>query len=308
MGDKPVIRVGHLKITDHLVLGVTKYKISKGLEKPASYSLETAPMVGWDYIGDSLVKGQINAACMLAPYAMELFHSGQKIKLILFTHKTGSVIITNKRCNIQKIEDFKGKTVLIPFHLSIHMMLFRKMFEEQGMEVGPGKDVVFDVIAPAQIPEVMSWDEEGDIGGFMVAEPFGSQVVKEGNGEEFALSKDLWPDHPCCALVITEELAERNPDAVAELCRSLVHSGKIIESKPPEAAKIGAAFLDQDVGVIESVLTNPVDRLKTGNLKPVIDDLDTIQNYMTSEVSAMSGKIDLEKFVNLSFANEAGAS
>ena len=40
---------------------------------------------------------------------------------------------------------------------------------------------------------------------------------------------------------------------------------------------------------------------------PVIEDLDKIQEYLTKNVSAMSGKMDLEKFVLKDFAIKAGA-
>jgi len=307
MADKPKIKIGHIKITDHLVLGITKYKLQKGAETLQHSSLEAVDMTGWDYIGDALVNGEIDGAFILAPYAMELFHSGQKIKLLLVGHKNGSVVIANKRCNINKVEDFKGKTVLIPFHLSIHMMLFDRMLKEKGLETGPGKDVVFDVVAPSQIPEYMAMDEDGDIGGFIVAEPYGSQVIKEGYGTEFRLSKDLWPDHPCCVFILKDEIVERYPDAVQELCDSFVKSGLLIDQKPDVAAKIGAAFLNQDVDVMQRVLTEPKDRLKTSELLPNLNDLEIIQEYLTTQKSAMSGKINLEKFVNLEFAKKAGA-
>lgn len=307
MADKPVIKIGHLRITDHLILGITNYKLQKGAETFQHCSIEPVPMVGWDYIGDALKKGEIDAACILAPYAMELFYAGVKSKLVLLTHKNGSILIKNKRLNIQKVEDFKGKTVLIPFHLSIHMMLFDKMLKEKGMETGPGKDVIFEVAAPSQIPEYMAMDDDGDIGGFIVAEPFGSQVIKQGYGEEFKLSKDLWPDHPCCVFIIKDEIAQKYPDAVKEICDSFVKSGLLIDQKPDVAAKIGAQFLKQDVDVIQRVLTEPKDRLKTTELMPILKDLDTIQTYLTKEKSAMSKKIDLEKFVDTQFAKEVGA-
>jgi len=113
MAEKPLIKIGHLLITDHLVLGITKSKVLKGVETLEHCTVETVPLAGWDYIGDSLKSGEINAAFILAPYAMELFHSGEKIKLVLLGHKNGSVIIKNNRINISKVEDFKGKTVLI---------------------------------------------------------------------------------------------------------------------------------------------------------------------------------------------------
>lgn len=307
MGNKPVLKIGHLRITDHLILGVTKYKIQKETENFQYSTIETIPMVGWDYIGDSLVKGEIDSAFILAPYAMELFHSGEKIKLVLVGHKNGSVIITNKRLNIQKVEDFKGKTVLIPFHLSVHYMLFDRLLKEKGLKVGPGKDVVFEVAAPSQIPEYMAMDESGEIGGFIVAEPFGSQVIKEGYGVEFALSKDLWPNHPCCVLVFRDEIISKYPEAVQELCDSLVKSGLLIDQKPDVAAKIGAAFLNQDLDVVLKVLTEPRDRVKTTELMPSLNDLDKIQNYLATESGSMSGKIDLEKFVTFDFAKNAGA-
>jgi len=307
MPNKPIIKIGHLKITDHLILGITKYKLLKEAESFQYSNIETIPMIGWDYLGDALKENKIDGAFILAPYAMELFHSGMKIKLVLITHKNGSVIIKNKRLNIKKVEDFKGKTILIPFHLSVHMMLLDKLLREKGLDTGVGKDVALEVIAPAQIPEVMSWDESGDIGGFIVAEPYGARVVKDGYGEVFAYSKDLWPNHPCCVFILKDEIIEKYPDAVQEICNSLVNSGLLASQKPDVAAKVGATFLEQPVEIIEEILTEPKDRIKTTELMPVLEDFDKMQNYLTDKKSAMSGKIDLEKFVVTEFAKNAGA-
>jgi NitT/TauT family transport system substrate-binding protein len=254
-------------------------------------------------------EGKIDAACMLAPLAMEMYHMDKKTRLLLFTHKSGSVIIKNKRANIQTIEDFKGKTVLIPHFLSIHNLLFERLLSEKGLSVGvgPGKDVSFEVVAPSEIPEIMEYDEKGSVGGFIVAEPYGSQVVMSGFGEEFALSKDIWPNHPCCLLVIKDELLQKSPEAVQELVTSLVASGQFIDANPTAAAEIGARFLGQEKAVVQHVLTEPKGRVTTNELMPNLTDLDTIQTIMTQRIKAMSDKIDLEKFADLRFAQNAGA-
>ncbi len=307
MASKIPLKIGHLKITDHLILGVTKAKLAKGTEVFEHCTLETKAMTGWNSIGEALTEGTIDIAFMLAPYAMELFHSGEALKLILFSHKDGSIVVTNKHAGIETIEDFKGKTVLIPYHLSVHHMLFNRLLTEKGLETGVGRDVVFEVVAPSQIPQIIEWDEDGEIGGYIVAEPYGSQVVKAGLGNEFILSKDIWPNHPCCVVVAKESLIESNPEAIQEFTDSLVNSGFLIQEKPEIAAKVGSVFLGQDLDVIRSVLTQPPDRVTTDSLKPVIDDLETMQNYLTNEISAMSGKIDLEEFVDMRFAENAGA-
>jgi len=60
--------------------------------------------------------------------------------------------------------------------------------------------------------------------------------------------------------------------------------------------------------VVTRVLTKPVDRVKTDHLFPKLEDLDLIQNYMTQpNINALSGKIDLERFVDPQFAKAAGA-
>ncbi|MCP4723665.1 MAG: ABC transporter substrate-binding protein [bacterium] len=301
------LKVGHLRITDHLILGVTMNKINSGENAFQHSTIENIAMTGWNNIGESLVSGEIDIAFMLAPYAMELFHSGEKIKLVLLSHKSGSIVVANKRANIKKIEDFKGKTILIPYYISAHHMLIDQLLNEKGLTTGVGNDVAFEVVAPSQIPKVIEYDEEGDIGGYIVAEPFGTQVVLDGFGDEFALSKDIWPKHPCCAIVVREEILGKNPDAIYELTESLIQSGNFIHENIEETVKIGSQFLNQGPEIIHKVLTSPPDRIITNELFPVIEDLDAMQTYLTEKISAMSGKIDLEKLVDLSFAKAAGA-
>lgn len=304
MAKKISIKVGHLKITDHLILGVTKDKLDKNEEDFSYLNLETKAYSGWNPLAEDLRSGALDAACILAPIAMELYHSKKKHKLIIQTHKSGSVIIKNKRANINSIEDFKGKTVLIPHYLSVHHLLFDRLLRESGVPVGV-KDVKFEVVSPSDIPEIMEWDEEGKIGGFIVAEPFGAQVEKAGYGEVFKLSKDIWPNHPCCVLVVKDELVINFPDAIQELINSMVASARSIIVRPKASAEIGAKFLGQKLDVIEKVLLS--NRVSFDELKPVIADFEYMQTYLTTTIKAMSDKIDLSKFIDTSFAVQAGA-
>ncbi len=307
MTEKTSLRVGHLPITDHLILGVTMDKLAQSSETMQYAQVEPKRYRGWNSLADDLRAGNLEAACILAPLAMEFFYAGLPIQLVLQTHKSGSTLIKNKRANIQTFADFKGRSILIPHYLSVHHLLFDKLMRDQGLQVGAGKDIIFDVVAPSDIPEIIEWDEKGMVGGFIVAEPFGTQVVKAGYGEELAMSKEIWPNHPCCVLVVRQDVIQRDPDAVQELVSSLVDSGKFIGSHPAEASKIGAQFCSQDENVIYSVLSDPKQRVTMDQLFPVIDDFEYIQNYMTSTIQAMSAKIDLEKFINTSFAATAKA-
>ncbi len=240
MAEKIDIKIAHLKITDHLVLGITQDKVKKGAEEFKYLNLTSQPMMGWQQVAGALTAGQVDAAFILAPTAMDLYKAGLKAKLILFSHRSGSVLIANKKAHIKTINDFKGKVVIIPYQLSVHNMLLHKLCSEAGIEPGAGKDVQLEVMAPSQMVEALQYDDEGEIAGFIVAEPFASQAVTEGYGEEFSLSKDIWPEHPCCVLVVRDEVIERNPDAVHELTTSLVKSGKFIATSTTTAARVGS--------------------------------------------------------------------
>ncbi len=308
MNNKPTIKVGYLNITDHLVLGVTERKVMKREEIFKYANLETRPFVDWGTLSVAFSRGDINAAFMLAPLAMDHFRKGEDVRLILLGHKNGSVLITNKKANIKTISDFKGKDVLIPYHLSTHNILLHKLLKENNLSIGIGKDVEVQTVAPSKIPTYMEIDEAGKIGGFLVAEPFGSNVINAGLGDEFELSKNIWPDHPCCVLVIKTDMIRYFPNAVQEFTNSLVASGKFIANNVKEAAKIGVFFLNQDINVVERVLTNPMDRITTDNLMPQVEDFKKIQDYITTEMGAIHEKIDIKKFIYTQFAQEAGAT
>ena len=311
MAEKPALKIGYLKITDHLILGVTELKLKKGMETFEHCTLETVVKNGWNEVADALSVKSLDGAMILAPTAMDLYKSGVELSLLLLTHKSGSILVKSKNAHIEKIEDFAGKTVLIPYQLSVHNMLFHKLLSEKGLKPGrateKGVDVTLEVVAPFQMPEALEYDEDGEIGGFIVAEPFGSQVIAAGHGEEFYLSKDLWPNHPCCVFVMRNEVIEKHPEAIQEICTSFVKSGLAVDAQPEPAAVIGGDFLSQDKNVIQKVLTTPPDRILTGELMPRIEDLETIQKYMMDEMKIMTSLIDLEKFMDLSFATKAGA-
>ncbi len=311
MPDIPVIRIGHLKITDHLVLGITADKIRSGVETLKHCMLEPVLMHGWNQVADALADGGLEGALILAPTAMDLFKSGIPVKLILFTHRSGSILVKNKAAGIRNMRDFKGKIVLIPYQLSVHHMLFHRLLAEVGLKPGttkdPHADVFLEVMAPTMMPEAIQYDDDGEIGGFIVAEPIGTQAVAAGYGEEVCLSRDLWPGHPCCVLVMRNHVIEEHPEAVQEITNSLVQSGFFMDKNPVEAARIGSGFLSQNEELIRSVLSDPADRITASELYPRVGDLRIIQDYMIHDMNIMTSSIDMNAFVDSRFAKTAGA-
>lgn len=308
------IRASHIQITDHLALGVLKHLIGTGEMKPQHFELETEILPGWNPVAESLEKNNSDVAFILAPLAMDLFNYDVPISLTLFTHKNGSIFVRSRRGGeytdpFDKF--FIDKSFYIPHFMSVHHMLAHLFFKKIGLRPGmPGKEetnVNFEVVAPIKMPEFLNQNPNSS--GFLVAEPLGTKAIANGVAELQALSSELWENHPCCVCAVQNEMIENYPDAIGEFTRMIVQAGKYIEQKPGAAAEIAVNFLDPrrnlglKVPLLKNVLTEPKG-IKFGDLYPVVDDLNRFQEYMHYEMG-VGGLIDVDKFVDLQFADDA---
>ena len=312
-GGKPRLTVAHIQITDHITLGVLKNHIEINKIQPKTFNLETRCMPSWNPVQQALEKGEVDAAFILAPIAMDLFSYNVPIKLVLFAHKNGSIAVRSKKEENGRPlkEAFQGKTFYIPHILSIHHMLMNMFLSEIGLKPGlagkEGVDVFFEVVPPVRMPEFLANNPEAC--GFTVAEPMGTKAIASGTGQLLYLSGEMWQYHPCCVVVFRDEFIADFPEAVQEFTNLLVQSGQFVSKYPEKAAEIGVAFLDPEkklglnVPVLKNVLKEPKG-IKTDDLFPSIRDLDRIQNYM-HKAMGMGTLIDLEKFVEPRFAQIA---
>lgn len=311
---KVKIKMAHIQITDHLILGVLKHQIATGAVNPKTFVLETECIGGWNPIQEKIETAAVDGAFVLAPIAMDLFAFDVPIKLVLLAHKNGSGFIRNKTYETEpsdSLKDFyKYKVVNIPHKMSIHNMLAHKFLKGLGLKPGvPGKkaiDVRFEVVPPVKMPGIMKDNE--DVGGFIVAEPICTKTIAMGIGDMEFISATLWPEHPCCVVAMRDEVVSAYPDAVQELTDLLVKAGRFVEQNKDKAAEIAVNFLDPDktlglnTTVLNKVLTQP-GGITMNNLYPIKEELDRIQQYMHHEMDI--GKlIDLNRFVDLRFADK----
>ena len=307
------IKVSHIQITDHLTLAVLKYLIDSNKITPKYFELETQCASSWNDVQNSLETGDIDAAFVLAPIAMDLFAHNIPINVILYAHKNGSICVRKKiqEYSEQLRDIYRNKVFYIPHLLSIHHMLAFMFMREIGLNPGltdnPDANVFFEVVPPVKMPELIVHNEE--VAGFMVAEPMGSKAISDGSAELMYLSSEIWDYHPCCVVATQRQLIEDFPEAVQEFTNLLVRSGLFIKSKPRTSAQIGVNFFDpgNQLGLtstmLETVLQHPLG-IKTDNLYPVIQDLEQIQQYMNKEMG-IGQMVNINKLIVPKFADEA---
>ncbi len=310
---KVKLRIAHIQITDHLILGVLKHMIERKQLNPKYFELETICMPGWNPVLNAIEKGKVEAACILAPLAMDLFSASVPIKLILLAHKSGSILVRSTQGIYKKpyFDFFKNKSFLIPHKMSVHHMLSHMFLNSIGLnpslEKGSQFNMEFEIAPPIKMPEFLKNNPANC--GFMVAEPIGTKAIASEIANLQFFSNELWENHPCCVVAARSDFIDSYTDATYEFTEMLVQAGNLIKTKPEVAAEIAVNFLDPNralglkVPILKNVLTEP-QGIKTGDLFPIIEDLDIIQQYMFNKMS-IGSIIDLEKFVDIRFAANA---
>lgn len=314
IGGRVELNVAHIQITDHLALGALKHRIAQGDVEPEHFDLNSTLMGGWNPIQEGLENGEIDCAFVLAPIAMDLFAYDSPIKLVLFAHKNGSTFVRSKHYDhrFDSLQSFyKYKVVDIPHKMSVHHMLAHKFLKELGLKPGvPGKKAInvrFEVVPPIKMPEIMKENE--DVAGFMVAEPVATKAIVNEIGNLEFYSASRWDNHPCCVVAMQEDFIQKHPEAAQEFVSLLIDTGEYIEDDKARAAQVAVNFLDPEgkMGLNPQVLQNVFSQpqaIRWDGLYPEASDLDKIQKYMHDEMKI--GKIiDLEKFIESSFANSA---
>ena len=132
-------------------------------------------------------------------------------------------------------------------------MLLRYYLAEHGLD--PDRDVELRVYPP---PDSVANMAAGSLDGMLFAEPWGQRAVFENIGFIHALSRDIFPDHPCCTLSVGDGFLTRCPNSFAALLRAVIRAAGFAdrhENRQRVAELLAPAnYLNQPKSVLQQVL------------------------------------------------------
>ncbi|MBS1186918.1 MAG: transporter, substrate-binding protein, aliphatic sulfonates family [Burkholderiaceae bacterium] len=290
---KPVLKIGHLPLTDHLTI------IAHSQFEYQHLTLEPVKFSSWPELLEALRSGAIQGGFALTPFGLALRQKGAPIKLVQAGHRNGSSLTIKNDPAITKLEDLRGKTIAIPSRFSTHNILLSKLLHEHGLSAD--KDVKVLEMGP---PEMVNALSTGRIDAFIVAEPFGAQAEILKVGKALVYSKDVWKDHICCGLNLHETVINQHPEAVEELVGNFVKTANFIEANPKEAAQLSTRYLGQKPEVIQYVLETPKDRVSFRDLVPTASEIQTTQDYLV-QFGISKERVDVASYLDDRFARKA---
>jgi len=234
-------------------------------------------IAGINIIRDKMINGELDVSQQVMPVALTmtagLGGTTQSIKVLTICNQNGnSLVLANKHKENRDPSKWKGFAFAVPFEQCHQAMLLRNYLATHGLD--PDKDVTYRIIPPT---EYVSSLRVGSIDGFFGGEPGGQRAVYEGAGFIHAISRDLWPGHPCCSVTAAESWIKQNPNTFMAFYRAIVASSLYVSNKNNRAGmgKVLAQpqYLNAPELVVDQVITGRyADGL--GNIKTAADRVD----------------------------------
>lgn len=182
-----------------------------------------------------------------APATIAFARGNTDIRLIAQVNNEGSALVTAKNSPLNSVADLRGRTVAVPGNGSVQDFLLRRNLEKLGIAAG---DVRIITIAP---PEMNNALKNGQIDAYIAWQPYPARAVLADEGRILADSANLWPGHPCCALIVHGGVERSDADAVL---RAHVRAIDYIRSRPEEAVRCAVRHTGLEEAVVREALAH----------------------------------------------------
>jgi NitT/TauT family transport system substrate-binding protein len=263
------LTVAYLPVTCHLTCPVTDFASKTST---TGTEFDARGFSDFPTVTEALKSGSIQAAFLTVPLAMKMREQGVPIKICCLGHRDGSEIMVRSDLKGTSLRDFKGRTFAIPGPYSNENFLLRTLMQQQGLQPN---DITIVVMAPPDMPTALA---SHGIDGFVVAEPFCSEVVLNGTGRVLYNADKVWPNYISCALAVREDLIQSRPTVVADLVRGIVASGEWADANRSQAASLVAPYFRQNVKLLNYVLTHKPYSVTYTDLTPSDAEMQRIED------------------------------
>jgi len=255
---------------------------------------------GWPELKESFMSGNLKAAYLLAPMAMDLAGKGVPAKIVSLGHRSGAVIMVKADSPIKNFGDLKGQRIAIPSRFAVDHLFVRKMMKQFGLT---NKDVELVEMNPPDMPAALF---AGSVAAYATGEPFGAVAQKAGYARPLYMTRDVWPNYICCVLTVRDELIQTNRPLVQKLVNHVMSAGQWLDASPAnrdKAAEIAAGqnFFNQDPEILKFVMKNPPDRVTYGDLRIIRGEFEELMQ-LALEAGMIDHPIPYEKYVDESFS------
>jgi nitrate/nitrite transport system ATP-binding protein len=231
--EKTTLNLGFMPLSDCAPLAIAQ---EKGFFAKHGLQVNLQRANSWDEIAAGVADRRFDAAQMVAamPLAMTIGMQGRPplpTSTSLVLARNGNAITLSQELyerGAQSLSELKSVIALdkdrryrigIVHDCSMHNLMLRYWLASGNID--PDRDVDLVVLPPQAMVDRL---RNGQLDGFCVGEPWGSQAVVEGIGFVVATDLDIWAGNPEKVLGVREDWQEQHPQTMLALVKALLEA------------------------------------------------------------------------------------
>lgn len=198
----------------------------------------------------AMVAGELDAAYVGTAPPISAISAGLPAKIVAAVNINGSDLV------LKPDEVYSGPASLAGLSIgtfppgSIQDTVMKKWLMENGVDVSK---VDLKAMDPGPATSALS---AGKIDGAFLPQPSPSIIELKGKGKHVVSSGEMWPNHACCSLVVTDKLIKEQPELVEQIIKTHIKATEYVNLHPEEAAQIYVNRTKTNITEIEYSVKN----------------------------------------------------
>lgn len=224
------VRIGYQIGLCHIAHSVA---MEKGWwEKELGVPVEERIFVGGAPEMFAMMKGEVDVAYVGVGPAIDAIASGLDAKIVMRVSGMFSAdLVVKPNFNYTNPESLIGSTIAtLPAGSIQHTVLINHLLKN-NIEINKIN------IKSAGV-EMFGLLKQGIVDGIIMGCEFDDWAELEGWGKVVVRSNEMWPNHPCCVLVISGKLIRENPELAKKIVKVHFNATNYMLNHPKEAAEL----------------------------------------------------------------------
>jgi len=180
----------------------------------------------------AMVAGELDIAYVGSAPPISAISAGLPAKIVAAVNINGSDLV------LRPDKDYSGPQSMVGLSIgtfppgSIQDTVMKKWLKDQGVDAN---SIDIKAMDPGPAQSAIS---AGAVDGVFLPHPAPSVIELKGKGDIVVHSGEMWPNHACCCLVVSDKLIREQPDLVEQIIRTHIKATDYINEHPEEAAEI----------------------------------------------------------------------
>ncbi len=182
----------------------------------------------------AMLAGEIDVAYVGSTPPLSAIDQGLEAKIVAGVQTQGSDIVLANDLPYESPQDLVGLKIATFPPGTLQDTVLRKWLLDN--DIDPKEDL--SIISMTSSGAAKTALASGNVDAIFLPHPHPTVAESEGYGKVVVQSGEMWADHACCVVLVSQKLIDEHPEIVEQIIRTHIKATQYIIDNPDEAARI----------------------------------------------------------------------